>query len=296
MAALLFTGAVPATQAAAVPSCGVFGLTVDSPAVLAAVERKVGCRFAAVRWFQDWTTPFNLRYARTLLAQGKELELSWQPRRQVAGALRGVPYREIAAGRHDAYLRRFARDVRQAGQPVRITFAPEMNGNWGAYQLGPNNTSADFIRAWRHVVNVFRAERAPVRWVWTPNIQYPGMPSSYRALYPGGAWVDEVGLDGYNWGTTNAWNRWLSFRDTFGASYQELKRVAGTKPVQLGEVASVEQGGDKAAWIRDMCAQLPAFGQIRRAFWFHIRDGRVDWRLTTSDPALNAFRRCPTTR
>lgn len=274
-------------------SCGVFGLTVNSPTVLQAVERKVGCTFTGVRWFQDWNTPFNQNYARTLSTQKRDLELSWQPRvRRPDGTFQGVPYRDIASGRHDAYLRTFARDIRRGGATVRITFAPEMNGNWGAYQLNRTNTPADFVRAWRHLVNVFRAERAPVRWVWTPNILFRGVRSSYRALYPGGAWVDEVGLDGYNWGTTNPWNRWLSFHDTFAPSYRELKRVAPGKLVQLGEVASVEQGGSKAAWIRDMCLDLPGFGQIRRAFWFHLKDGRVDWRLSTSEPALAAFRRC----
>lgn len=281
---------------ASAASCGIFGLTVDSPAVLQAVERKAGCTFLAIRWFQDWDAPYNRAYARTLTGLNRELELSWQPRTRTSAGVRGVPYREIAAGRHDAYLRQFARDVRREGVPLRITFAPEMNGNWGAYQLSASNTPADFVRAWRRIVNVFRAEGAPVRWVWTPNILYPGMPSSYRALYPGGEWVHEVGLDGYNWGTTNPWNRWLSFRDTFAPSYRELKRVAGTKPVQLGELASVEQGGSKAAWIREMCAALPGFGQIRQAFWFHLKDGRVDWRLTTSEAALDAFRRCVRTR
>lgn len=281
---------------ASAASCGIFGLTVDSPAVLQAVERKAGCTFRAIRWFQDWDAPYNRAYARTLTGLNRELELSWQPRTRTSAGVRGVPYREIAAGRHDAYLRQFARDVRREGVPLRITFAPEMNGNWGAYQLSARNTPADFVHAWRRIVNVFRAEGAPVRWVWTPNILYPGMPSSYRALYPGGEWVHEVGLDGYNWGSTNPWNRWLSFRDTFAPSYRELKRVAGTKPVQLGELASVEQGGSKAAWIREMCAALPGFGQIRRAFWFHLKDGRVDWRLTTSQAALDAFRRCVRTR
>ncbi|GGK89779.1 glycoside hydrolase family 26 protein [Deinococcus radiotolerans] len=287
---LLSSQAAPSSR---LPSCGIFGLTVNSLEVLTAVERKVNCTFTSVRWFQDWNVPFQREYARALTGQKRELELSWQPRiRKPDGTAVGVPYRDIASGRHDAYLKKFARDIRSGGATVKITFAPEMNGNWGTYQLTRTNTPADFIRAWRHMVNVFRAEKAPVRWVWTPNILFPGALSSYKALYPGGAWVNEVGLDGYNWGTTNPWNRWLSFRDTFGPSYAELKRVAVGKPVQLGELSSVEQGGSKAAWIRYMCADLPGFGKIRRAFWFHLKDGRVDWRLTTSEAALGAFRRC----
>ena len=279
-------------SSASARTCGIFGLTVNSLVELRKVEQKVGCTFTAVRWFQDWNTPFNQTYAREITTDRRKLELSWQPRSVNAnGQFIGVPYREIAQGKHDAYLRKFAREVRKVGAPVNISFAPEMNGNWGVYQLGPRNTSADFVRAWQRLVNVFRTEGAPVRWIWAVNIQFPGMKSSYRSLYPGDAWVDEVGLDGYNWGTTHSWNRWLSFQDTFRPSYRELKRLT-TKPVQLGEVSSVERGGDKARWIKEMCRDLPSFEQIRRAFWFHLKDGAVDWRITTSTASLKAFRQC----
>lgn len=273
-------------------TCGIFGVTVNSSVVLRQVEQKLGCTFAAVRWFQDWNTPFNQAYAREITARGQDLELSWQPRiRNARGQFTGVPYREIAQGKHDPYLRKFAREIWQVGTPINISFAPEMNGNWGVYQLGPSNTPADFVRAWQQLVRVFRSERAPVRWIWAVNIQFPDMKNSYRSLYPGDAWVDEVGLDGYNWGTTHSWNRWLSFQDTFGPSYQELKRLT-TKPIQLGEVGSVEQGGDKARWIKEMCRDLPGFKRVRRAFWFHLKDGAVDWRITTSAASLEAFRKC----
>ena len=260
--------------------------------VLQQLEQQVGCTFTAVRWFQDWNTPFNQAYARELSAEKRELALSWQPRIVDArGRLTGVPYREIAQGKHDAYLHHFAREVRQVGAPIRITFAPEMNGDWGVYQLGPNNTPTDFVQAWQRLVSVFRAEDAPVLWVWTPNIQFPGMKGTYSNLYPGEAWVDEVGLDGYNWGTTHPYNRWLGFQKTFGLSYRELLRLT-SKPVQLGEVSSVEGGGDKAQWITEMCRDLPGFGRIRLAFWFHMEDGAVDWRITTSSASLKAFRDC----
>jgi mannan endo-1,4-beta-mannosidase len=48
-----------------------------------------------------------------------------------------------------------------------IGFAPEMNGNW--YKWGDQNTSpATWVAAWRHVVDVFRANGADnVSWLWT---------------------------------------------------------------------------------------------------------------------------------
>ncbi|ADV66015.1 glycoside hydrolase family 26 protein [Deinococcus maricopensis] len=290
LAALLLAG-VSFTTAGAAP-CGVFGVTIPRDGrTLGALERKLGCTFTAVRWFQDWREPFDLPYARALTRERRALEVSWQPRILRGGAYVGVPYRSIAAGEHDAYVRAFARAVRTLGRPVSITFAPEMNGDWGAYQLGQKNTPQDFVRAWRHLHDVFRQERANVRWVWTPNILYPTARASYRALYPGDAYVDEVGLDGYNWGTTNPWNRWLTFEQTFAPSIRAVAALT-RKPIQLGEVSSAERGGSKAGWIRDLCRTLPKYPQVKRLFWFHIRDQNVDWRLSTSQAALDAFKSC----
>lgn len=66
-------------------------------------------------------------------------------------------------------------------------------------------------------------------------------------------------------------------------------RLRGTRPrARLDR----EKGGDKAKWILDACRQLPKYARVKKAFWFHINDGRVDWRLTTSLASLQAFRRC----
>ncbi|GGK26275.1 hypothetical protein GCM10008955_20060 [Deinococcus malanensis] len=274
-------------------SCGMFGLTVNSPSVLGAVEQKVGCTFTSTRWFVDWKRPFPgqaaLQFFKT---PGRQLELSWQPRIRLGeNKYKGVTYRAIAAGEHDAYIRGFARSIRTTGRTIPITFAPEMNGDWGAYQLSARNTPQDFKRAWLRLHRIFREEKANVRWVWSPNIIYPTMRSNYRALYPGDAYVDEVGLDGYNWGTTNPWNRWKTFAQTFDQSYRAVKKITN-KPMQLGELSSVEKGGNKAAWIRNMCQVLPSYPQVRKVFWFHVVDRNVDWRLTTSQAALDAFKAC----
>lgn len=272
-------------------SCGIFGLTVPNPQVLVALEKKAGCTFQHVRWFQDWNQPFNQEYARLLSQKGRTLDLSWQPRYVSKGKLVGVPYRDIAAGKHDRFITQFARDIKRGGKTVSISFAPEMNGDWGVYQLTSKNTPAHFKQAWKRLVHIFWREKAPVRWVWTPNILYPTALSSYRELYPGDGYVNEIGLDGYNWGTTNPWNRWKTFAQTFDESYVAIKQIT-SKPMQLGELSSVEKGGDKAQWILDACRQLPKYARVKKAFWFHINDGRVDWRLTTSLASLQAFRRC----
>ncbi|UBV45004.1 endoglucanase (plasmid) [Deinococcus taeanensis] len=280
------------TSSALGATCGPFGITLPQQIrALTDLERQLGCQFQSVRWYQDWNTAYNAAYARDVARGRRALEISWQPQVRVNGNLRGIPFREIAAGKHDAVARQLARDIRRARRPVTITFAPEMNGNWSVYQLNTKNTASDFRAAWKHLHALFKQERAPVRWAFVPNILFPQTRATYRTLYPGDAFVDEVGLDGYNWGTTNPWNRWKSFDDTFSRSYKELAAVT-RKPMQLGEVGSVERGGNKAAWIGNMCRALPRYPRLVRLFWFHLNVDGVDWRVNTSDAALKAFRTC----
>lgn len=278
------------------PPCPGFGAYYPQPiGRVVELEDRIGCRLERLRWFQDWGEPFDLPLARSIVRRGAAPELSWQP--QVIGRdglPRGVPYREIASGMHDAYVLRFARDVRRLGARVSIAFAPEMNGDWGAFQLTAKNRPEHFVAAWRRLRRLFAEAGASVRWVWTPNIIYPTQTASYQELYPGDEFVDLLGLDGYNWGTTNEWNRWFEFERVFGPSLAALAALS-PKPVQLAEVGSAEQGGDKAAWIRGMCQSLASFPQVVEVVWFNEIE-KADWRIDSSERALEAFRGCMRSR
>jgi beta-mannanase len=70
--------------------------------------------------------------------------------------------------------------------------------------------------------------------------------------YPGDAYVDWTGVDGYNWGTRNG--GWQTFKHVFRNIYPLL--AAKNKPILIGEMASAEAGGDKAKWIDDIIPTL----------------------------------------
>jgi beta-mannanase len=127
-----------------------------------------------------------------------------------------------------------------------------------------------------------------VRWVWSPNV---GRSTGLANLYPGGAYVDWVGLDGYNWGTSQPGRHsWQTFSEIFGRSYDKLARMT-KKPMMISETASAESGGDKAAWIRQgLLVQVPKrFPRIRAVIWFH-ENKEADWRVNSSKAALKAYR------
>jgi hypothetical protein len=77
---------------------------------------------------------------------------------------------DIAAGKYDSYLSKYAATVHAYQHPVILSFGHEMNGPW--YSWGHTHASpAAFVAAWRHIVTLFRAQGAQnVTWLWTVNV------------------------------------------------------------------------------------------------------------------------------
>ena len=207
----------------------------------------------------------------------------------------------IYNGNHDTYITQWALAAKTWGHPFFLRFDWEMNGNWQfpwSEQLN-GNQAGDYIAAWRHVHDIFTQNGVTnVTWVWCPNISSPTT-RAMAALYPGDAYVDWTCLDGYN-----KYPIWLSFNTIFTGSginwlynsYQEILTVAPTKPLMLGETASLEAGdggAQKAAWINDaLITQLPTnFPKIKAIVWFNWDDGNPAYTfpIESSSASMAAF-------
>jgi hypothetical protein len=200
---------------------------------------------------------------------------------------------DVIAGRYDTYIREFATKAKAWGHPFFLRFDWEMNGHWFPWHEGVNgNQPGEFVTAWRHVHDIFASVGATnVTWVWCPNVEYSGA-TPLASVYPGNAYVDWVGLDGYNWGTNpNKPDKWKTFSQVYRTSYQNIvSSIAPGKPMMVGEVASSEYGGSKATWIKEMLAQIPTeYQQIRALLWFDKYDSSMDWPIETSSTATTAF-------
>ena len=201
---------------------------------------------------------------------------------------------DVIEGRHDAYIRKFAEAAKAWGKPFFLRFNWEMNGGWFAWAEGVNgNKAGEYVAAWRHVHDIFTQVGAKnATWVWCPNVDPENQMQSLDALYPGDAYVDWTGLDGYNWGTNPARpDRWRSFDSLYSSTYKKItETIAPGKPLIISEVGSTEYGGSKAAWIKDMLAKIPAnYPKIRGVLWFEKFDDGMDWPIETSAAATSAF-------
>ncbi len=161
-----------------------------------------------------------------------------------------------------------------------------------------------YVATYRYIHDAISAAGADnVLWVWCPNAPFEGMAQNYGSTtggwneaanyYPGDEYVDWLCFDGYNWGTSaygQTFNStWTNFDEIYTESYAQLQAINPGKPIIIGEYASTEDGGDKAAWITDAYQMMQSdYPQIRAVIWFHINK-ETDWRINSSPESLEAF-------
>jgi hypothetical protein len=202
---------------------------------------------------------------------------------------------DIVAGHYDSYIRTWATAAKTWGHPFFLRFDFEANGNWFPWSEGVNgNRAGEYVRAWRHVHDIFTAVGARnASWVWCPNVDPFGQFTSLAGLYPGSSYVDWTCLDGYDWGTNPAHPKgWFSFDQLYYSTYHKVvDTIAPTKPMVIGEIAASESGGSKSAWTADMLnVQLPQrYPRIKGFLWMEQYADGMDWPIETSATAQTAF-------
>lgn len=268
-----------------------FGLNVWSLAELDRSQAALSSRPAVVGVFRDWAhaPDFPTALATTVAGRGSSLMIAWEPWDSWRDTAIQPEYRlnDIAVGKYDALITRWAKQARAFGRPVLIRFAPEMNGDWRPWSTGVNgNVPGSYIRAWRHVVDRFRAAGARnVKWVWNPYVEV-GESTPMAASYPGPSYVDWTALDGYNWGSVRQWG-WQSYDDIFASSVRRLTVVAPSKPWMMAEIGCAP-GAAKAAWITDTFSRARTAG-AGAVVWFEFNK-ETDWRITATPDSTAAVR------
>lgn len=198
----------------------------------------------------------------------------------------------IASGKYDAYIRKWAQDVKKLNETVFIRLGHEMNDPY-RYPWGPqNNTPQDFISAWKHVVDLFKEEKATkVRWVWAPHPAY----ENYLAYYPGNNYVDWVGTGVLNYGTVANWSKWWSFDEIFYKFYNAT--YSYNKPIMITELASLAIGGNRADWYAQGLKNLPQkYPLVKSLIFYHSSQDNtttnksLDWQLVSDSASVAALK------
>jgi mannan endo-1,4-beta-mannosidase len=244
---------------------------------------------------------FPIETAKELLRRGITPVIWWQP---IDPAHPARPtytsYKRIIYGKHDTYIRDWARDLKRAskangGRPVVVRFAHEATGHWFPWSIGRHgNTVRNYKKAWRHIDKLFRqvGARKYTRFLWSNFL-----PKSKS--YPGDKIVDYVGATIMNYGSTS-----VEGKNSWSALPNRVHRVVllarkfTNKPLFLAEVGSSHKGGDKARWIRNGYHKtFERYPKVKAIMYLdtdepHRAVSHPDWRLIKplDGSAVRAYR------
>ena len=171
----------------------------------------------------------------------------------------------IVAGQFDDDLRAWARDAKQFGAPLLVEWGTEPNGKWfswnGKWNGGAKEGPARYVAAWRHIVDLMRAEGADnLCWVW--HVNWLDQPETkWNALenyYPGDSYCDWVALSAYGPLTPRAVDGTESFRFKMASVYPRLTKTAAGKPIVIAEFGCAlhHRKVNASAWAKEALEDL----------------------------------------
>ncbi|MBF0121305.1 MAG: endoglucanase [Desulfobacterales bacterium] len=261
------------------------------------IEQEMKIVPSIILFFLQWpSSPNNGEFPKNSLNsiwdQGAIPVLTWEPMFYEHKIENMIHFQDILNGKYDSYLKMFAQGSIAFGNPFIIRFAHEMNlsrYHWGTNDKEYNEKSPEiYIKMFRYIVSLFRKEGAnKVLFAFCPNAE--SVPStSWNAIknyYPGDDYVNILGMDGYNWGTTqtvekNGWkSNWKSFDEIFLQVYKDLKLISKTKPLLIFETSSANLGGIKRDWFKNAIDTVQKW-EVQGIVWFQVNK-EIDWRINT---------------
>ncbi len=238
--------------------------------------------------FSHWgNQTFPFQYSARIRDKGRTMVIFWEAVDYNRPYFAQPEYSldAVNTGSLDAFFTRYAQDAKSYGGPIILAPYSEFNGNWFPWGMTvQGNTPAKFISSWRRIHGIFKAVGTPnVKFAWVPNNDsVPDVTANNFDLnWPGGEYVDIVGLDGFNFKSN-----WESFDKMMNAEINRLK--AYNKPVYILSLGAGENP-NKPAWITDaFTVQLYKHPEVKGWLWFN-ENKEEDWRVNSSYESLRAF-------
>lgn len=236
------------------------------------LEETVQFSFPIVLQYTDFSmADGTLAALHASLGENRVMELTIQTTPQEQGLM----LLDVLDGKYDDYLTSYAREVASWDTAVLFRPANEMNGDWCSYCAFQFGRDTDlYVAFYRYIFDIFAREGADnCIWVWNPNHRsYPNFKwNDERMYYPGDRYVNVVGITAYNTGTYYQAETWQTFDELYRDYYADVC-ARYVQPLMITEFACSSNGGDKAAWIKDMFARLPDYPRIKAAVWWSGSD------------------------
>lgn len=246
----------------AVPQLGIFfpssefGLSdLDR---IAELQADLGLELDIIASYVPWSGGLNpaetIDHVDSIVALGARPLLTWEPwvsRFPVSDSLQDLQQERrglfrIARGDFDDYVILMANKFRDVGAPILLRFAHEFDNPDYPWSEQGGNTATDFIKAWRHVHDIFQRQRATnVEWVWNP-----WKADSMSAYFPGNDYVDYVGLTVLNYSQGDAAIPDLSFRELYEPFAQQLSKLPAQRVI-IAEFGTLGTESKKYSWVNN---------------------------------------------
>ena len=224
--------------------------------------------------------------------------ITWEMKPCGSATVTDITVRIGRNGEFDAYIWSFGNQLKKwlsgpdgiygNGDDRRVYLRPghEMNGNWYPWSAAMGgSTPNDYIHAFQHthnlMVNSMGLDLNHVQWVWCVNNADVG---GFRAeeYWPGDQFVDWIGIDGYNFGTSQSWSTWVWPNQIFDEMFARVRALAPYKPLSINEYGSSTKSpwynpdiDSKTNWLRKMCDYIKDHN-VKMASYFNI-EKETDW-------------------
>lgn len=211
----------------------------------------------------------------------------------------GPTFATILSGGNNATLDAFFTAAKNYNAPVTLRMWWEMNDSNGPTKVDNASSTlfasstvsarrTQWIAAWQYVYNRCKTTIGAdnVDFFFCANGSDTGA-TTIEQLWPGGSYVDVIGLDTYN---ETFFASWTSFTAKIAPMMTRLAALAPTLPQGIGELGTVDTGGptgtSKATWLQDLFATSD-WPKLAFVDFFSVNQSN-DWRLDQTAGSIAA--------
>ena len=277
----------------------------------------VGRRPAVVTMSVQWGDPnlkkFPMAQAKHARSKGSAVMITWTPTINPITKETGkyARFKRIAKGKHDKYIKSFARDIKRYGKPVWLRFAHEINASlfpwskgWGMFynplskqrDIPNDNNPKQFKKAYVRIYNIFQKLNVNnARFMWTVAKESCSGCNPYKKWYPNKG-VHYAGFSDFNWGNFNG-RSWSTFMQSMKQPMKNFKQFT-RKPIVVAELGTTQFVGPnnqtKADWLaQGYPAVRKAYPNVKAVIYQHTDSGvhgHPNWDLNDPPGSINAYK------
>lgn len=266
-------------------------------------EHELGVPFGLVSFYQAWgpqsLKEFPKKSLLEVYAHGAVPMITWEPWTNLFPVFSQDSALQqnqkvmvaIVEGKFDDYIRGYAGKLNELGEPVFLRFAHEPDNPQYPWSKTGGNSPEEYKKAWRYVNDIFREEGAEnVIWVWNP-----WKDVNMKEYYPGGDYVDWIGVTGLNYGLAAGDGLWHSFASLYEpyryqiSFFEDLSIMK--KPVMIAEFGTTPYGGSQAEWTEEALYNIRnRYPEIQGLVFFYSKEDKnwaTEWRPSPQTPFID---------